>query len=299
MRSLYAHHLDPSWEQRILDGDMWARVDGIPDADLWAAHRSQKERLIRFVRERVRVQSARHGSSPDELRGVEGLLDPRALTIGFARRFATYKRAVLVLSDLERLRKLLSDTARPVQMIFAGKAHPADRLGQSFIKQLVELARGEFRGKLVFIEDYDMEVGRMMTQGCDVWLNTPRRPQEASGTSGQKVPINGGINCSILDGWWVEGYRGDNGWAIGEENVAMSPDQQDAADALSLYQILEEQTVPLFFEKDPDGLRRKWIAMMKASIASCVPQFSAHRMVRDYVEQIYLPAAARRQHLTD
>jgi alpha-glucan phosphorylase-like protein len=141
-----------------------------------------------------------------------------------------------------------------------------------------------------------MEVGRMMTQGCDVWLNTPRRPQEASGTSGQKVPINGGINCSILDGWWVEGYRGDNGWAIGEENVALTADQQDAADALSLYQILEQQTVPLFFQKDPDGLRRKWIAMMKASIASCVPQFSAHRMVRDYVEQVYLPAAARRQH---
>jgi starch phosphorylase len=184
-------------------------------------------------------------------------------------------------------------------MIFAGKAHPADRLGQSFIKQLFELAQGEFRGKLVFIEDYDMEVGRMMVQGCDVWLNTPRRPQEASGTSGQKCPINGGINCSILDGWWVEGYRGDNGWAIGEENTALTAEEQDAVDALSLYQILEEHTVPLFFEKDPDGLRRKWIAVMKASIASCVPQFSAHRMVRDYVEQIYLPAAARRGHHQD
>jgi len=299
MRALYAHHLDPDWEQHLLDPDLWTRATAIPDAALWAAHRSQKERLIRFVRERVRVQSARHGSSPDELRGVEGLLDPRALTIGFARRFATYKRAVLVLSDLVRLRQLLNDPARPVQMIFAGKAHPADRLGQSFIKQLFELAQGEFRGKLVFIEDYDMEVGRMMTQGCDVWLNTPRRPQEASGTSGQKVPINGGINCSILDGWWVEGYRGDNGWAIGEENTALTAEEQDAVDALSLYQILEEQTVPLFFEKDPDGLRRKWIAMMKASIASCVPQFSAHRMVRDYVEQIYLPAAARRGHGTE
>jgi starch phosphorylase len=293
MRALYAHHLDPEWEHHLLDPELWTRVSGIPDSALWAAHRSQKERLIRFVRERVRVQSARHGRSPDELRGVEALLDPRALTIGFARRFATYKRAVLVLSDLDRLRNLLNDRARPVQMIFAGKAHPADRQGQDFIRQLFDLAQGEFRGKLVFIEDYDMEVGRMMVQGCDVWLNTPRRPQEASGTSGQKCPINGGINCSVLDGWWVEGYRGDNGWAIGEHNPALTPEEQDAADALSLYKILEEETIPLFFQKDADGLRRPWIAMMKASIASVVPQFSAHRMVRDYVEQSYLPAAAR------
>ena len=232
-------------------------LHAIPDAALWAAHRSQKERLIRFVRERVRVQSARHGRSPDELRAMEGLLDRQALTIGFARRFATYKRAVLVLSDLDRLRKLLTDPARPVQMIFAGKAHPADRLGQNFIRQLFDLAQGEFKGKLVFIEDYDMEVGRMMVQGCDVWLNTPRRPQEASGTSGQKVPINGGINCSILDGWWVEGYRGDNGWAIGEENAAFDPRGAGRAPTpLSLYRILEEETIPLFFDKDTDGLRR-------------------------------------------
>jgi starch phosphorylase len=293
MRSLYVHHLDPSWEQHLLDADMWARVEAIPDAELWAAHRSQKERLIRFVRERVRVQSARHGSSPDELRGVEGLLDPRALTIGFARRFATYKRAVLVLSDLVRLRKLLNDTARPVQMIFAGKAHPADRQGQDFIRQLFLLAQGDFRGKLVFLEDYDMEVGRMMVQGCDVWLNTPRRPQEASGTSGQKCPIGGGINCSVLDGWWVEGFRGDNGWAIGDAAVSASAEDQDRGDAESLYRILEQEMIPLFFDKGPDGLRNRWIAMMKASIASVVPQFSAHRMVRDYVEQIYLPASLR------
>jgi starch phosphorylase len=239
------------------------------------------------------VQSARHGRSPDELRGVEALLDPRALTIGFARRFATYKRAVLVLHDLDRLRKILTDPDRPVQMLFAGKAHPADRQGQDFIRQLFELAQGEFRGKLVFIEDYDIEVARMMVQGCDVWLNTPRRPQEASGTSGQKCPINGGINCSILDGWWVEGFRGDNGWAIGQEILSATPAEQDAADATSLYRILEEETVPIFFEKDDDGLRRHWIRLMKASIASVVPQFSAHRMVRDYVEKSYLPAAKR------
>jgi glycogen phosphorylase len=293
MRSLYVHHLDPAWEQHLLDGDMWARVTAIPDADLWAAHRSQKERLIRFVRERVRSQGARHGLSPDELRGVEGLLDPRALTIGFARRFATYKRAVLVLSDLDRLRAVVSAEGRPVQMIFAGKAHPADREGQDFIRQLFLLAQGEFRGKLVFLEDYDMEVARMMVQGCDVWLNTPRRPQEASGTSGQKCPINGGINLSILDGWWAEAYRSDNGWAIGKEKAADVEDE-DREDAASLYRLLEEEVVPLFFDRAEDGLRRRWIQVMKNSIVSVVPQFSAQRMVRDYVEKVYLPAAARR-----
>jgi starch phosphorylase len=293
MRSLYAHHLDPSWEQRILDPEMWARVAAIPDADLWAAHRSQKERLIRFVRERVRSQGARHGLSPDELRQVEGLLDPRALTVGFARRFATYKRAVLILSDLERLRAVLSGEGRPVQLIFAGKAHPADRQGQDFIRQLFLLAQGELRGKLVFLEDYDMEVARMLVQGCDVWLNTPRRPQEASGTSGEKCPINGGINLSILDGWWAEGHRGDNGWAIGNGGPGETEDE-DREDAASLYRLLEEEVVPLFFDRAEDGLRRPWIQVMKNSILSVVPQFSAHRMVRDYVEKIYLPAASRR-----
>jgi starch phosphorylase len=294
MRGLYARYVHPHWEQHLLEPEQWERAADIPDADLWAAHRSQKERLIRFVRERVRVQSARHGQSPDALRTVEALLDPRALTIGFARRFATYKRAVLILSDLERLKPLLLDEGRPLQMIFAGKAHPADRQGQDFIRQLVLLTQGDLRGKLVFIEDYDMEVGRMMVQGCDVWLNTPRRPQEASGTSGQKCPINGGINLSILDGWWVEGYQGNNGWAIGDEDPEASTETQDKEDASSLYTLLEKEIVPLFFEKATDGLRRKWIQVMKASIKTVVPQFSAHRMVRDYVEKTYLPAASRR-----
>jgi glycogen phosphorylase len=293
MRSLYARHLGADWEDHLLEPEYWSRVQEIPDEEVWASHRSQKERLIRFVRERVRMQSARHGRSPDELRAIEGLLDPRALTIGFARRFATYKRAVLVLSDLDRVRALLGDPARPVQFIFAGKAHPADRAGQDFIRQLVVLTQGEFRGKIVFLEDYDMEVGRMLVQGCDVWLNTPRRPQEASGTSGQKSPIGGGINCSVLDGWWVEGYRGDNGWAIGDAGVTAAGEEQDRGDAASLYRILEQEMVPLFFDKGDDGLRHRWVAMMKSSIASVVPQFSAHRMVRDYVEQIYLPASRR------
>jgi alpha-glucan phosphorylase-like protein len=181
-----------------------------------------------------------------------------------------------------------------VQIIFAGKAHPADRAGQDVIRRLFLLTQGEMRGKLVFLEDYDIEMGRMLVQGCDVWLNTPRRPQEASGTSGQKIPVNGGVNLSIPDGWWVEGYRGDNGWNIGEGADVADPDEQDREDAARLYALLEEEVVPRFFERDQEGLPRRWIATMKASIESVVPHFSAHRMVRDYVDTTYLPAAGRK-----
>jgi starch phosphorylase len=294
MRAFYAQHLDPRWEEQLLEPEFWQRVLSVPDSELWAAHRAQKERLIRFVRERVRIQSARHGLAPDELRQVEGLLDPHALTIGFARRFATYKRAFLILSDLDRLRALVSDPERPVQLLFAGKAHPADRDGQEVIRRLVVLTHGEFKGKLVFLEDYDIEIGRMLVQGCDVWLNTPRRPQEASGTSGQKSPVNGGVNVSILDGWWAEGHRGDNGWAIGDARIDPDSAAQDHEDAASLYRILQEELLPRFFARGEDGLPHAWIATMKASIASVVPAFSAHRMVRDYALDCYLPASARR-----
>jgi glycogen phosphorylase len=294
MRAFYAQHLDAHWEQHLLEPEFWTRIQGVPDAALWNAHRSQKERLVRFVRERVRQQSARHGLSPDELRQVEGLLDPHALTIGFARRFATYKRAFLLLTDLDRLRPLLTDADRPVQFIFAGKAHPADREGQEVIRRLVLLTHGEFSGKLVFLEDYDIEMARALVQGCDVWLNTPRRPQEASGTSGQKVPINGGVNVSILDGWWAEGYRGDNGWAIGDGQIGADIAVQDLADADALYRLLGDEIVPRFFERDEHALPHRWVETMKASIESVVAPFSAHRMVRDYALDCYLPAAARR-----
>jgi starch phosphorylase len=291
MRALYTHHLGPTFQEHLLDPAFWERIREVPDAELWAAHRSQKERLIRYIRERVRLQTARHGASPDELRMVEGLLDPTALTIGFARRFATYKRAVLILSDLERFGALLNDAARPVQVIFAGKAHPADREGQDLIRRLFLMTQGDFRGKLAFLEDYDIEMGRMLVQGCDVWLNTPRRPQEASGTSGQKSPINGGVNLSVLDGWWVEGFRGNNGFAFGGD--APGTEDKDVEDAKALYKILEDDVIPLFYKRDETGLPREWIAMMKASIESIVPSFAAHRMVRDYLEKIYLPAAGR------
>jgi alpha-glucan phosphorylase-like protein len=225
---------------------------------------------------------------------VEGLLDPDALTIGFARRFATYKRAVLLVSDLDRLRTILENPERPVQFLFAGKAHPADRAGQDLIRRLFLLTQGEFRGKFVFLEDYDMEMGRMLVQGCDVWLNTPRRPQEASGTSGQKAPINGGVNLSIPDGWWAEAERGDNGWSIGDGSVLPEVDAQDKADAAALYDLLEREVIPGFFERNGDGLPARWMGLMKASIESIVPAFSAHRMVRDYVERVYMPAAGRK-----
>ncbi len=290
-RALYTHRLGPAWPEHLFDPEFWTRIRGVEAAELWAAHRAQKERLIRFVRERIRQQWARHGHGPDELRGVESLLDHSALTIGFARRFATYKRAVLLLSDLERVKAMLSEPARPVQLVFAGKAHPADRAGQDMIRRLFLLTQGDLRGKLVFLEDYDMELGRMLVQGCDLWLNTPRRPQEASGTSGQKAPINGVVNLSVPDGWWAEGFRGDNGWSIGGISDPTDPEAQDRDDAAALYATLEDEVIPRFFERDAEGLPRRWIETMKASIESVVPNFSAHRMVRDYVERFYVPAA--------
>jgi starch phosphorylase len=295
MRQLYERHLGHDWEDRLLEPELWSRVREIPDAELWQAHHSQKQRLVRFARERVRVQGARHGLAPAELRLVETLLDPQALTIGFARRFATYKRAVLLLSDLARLRALVSDPARPVQFLFAGKAHPADRAGQEVIRRLFELTQGELRGRIVFLEDYDMQMGRMLVQGCDVWLNTPRRPHEASGTSGQKAPVNGGVNVSVLDGWWVEGFRGDNGFAIGNGFESADTEEQDRHDADSLYQVLEDEVIPAFHEREERGLPTRWIQLMKASVESIVPAFSAHRMVREYVERVYLPAGTARR----
>ncbi len=195
---------------------------------------------------------------------------------------------MLLLTNLDRLLALLRDEERPVQFVFAGKAHPADRAGQDLIRRIHGLAQGDLRGKFVFLEDYDIEMGRMLVQGCDVWLNTPRRPQEASGTSGMKGPVNGGVNVSILDGWWVEAFRGDNGWAIGADSPVAEGEDQDLSDALSLYRLLEEEVVPRFYERDEHGLPRRWLQVMKASIESVVPGFAAHRMVRDYVEQAYL-----------
>ncbi len=289
-------HLSSNWRTMLLSEDGWDKVLAIPDGDLWTTHRVQKERLGRFTRSRLREQAARHGAPPDELRAIGALFDPRALTIGFAHRFATYKRAKLIFTDEARLRSLLADEDRPVQVIFAGKAHPADRPGQQLIQHIFELSRSDgFAGKVFFLENYDIRMGRMLVQGVDLWLNTPRRPLEASGTSGQKVAMNGGLNFSVADDWWPEGWNGDNGWVIGSEETPDDEASQDDEDVRSLYETLESVIVPLFYERDQRDLPRRWIAMMKASMASLTPRFSASRMVRDYAENAYLPAAARGQ----
>jgi len=297
MSDLFDRYLTPTWRDNLMDDLFWKRgVESIPDRELWDVHNLQKENLIRYARSRLRDQLARHGCSPDELRAVEDLLNPEWLTIGFARRFATYKRADLLFRDFERLRNVLKNPDRPVQLLFAGKAHPADRPGQELVRRIFELSRhSDLRGHIVFLENYNMRVARMLVQGVDVWLNTPRRPHEASGTSGMKVPINGGINFSIPDGWWCEAMTADNsnGWTIGDGREHENPDQQDHEDSRSLYEILEKKLVPLFYKRDAEGLPTDWVKVMKGSLATVTPRFSTARMVRDYAEQAYIPAARR------
>ncbi len=294
IQQLLRRRLDPEWEHLLLDPGAWEKLLELPDEEIWAAHQAQKERLGRFSRSRLRDQLARFGSSPDELRAIGGIFAPQALTIGFARRFATYKRASLVFSDLHRLQTLLSNEERPVQMIFAGKAHPADRPGQDLIQHIFELSRSDtFHGKVIFLENYDIRLGGMLVQGVDVWLNTPRRPMEASGTSGQKVAMNGGLNFSISDGWWPEGWNGSNGWVIGNDHHYEDESRQDSEDAASLYETLESKIVPQYFDRDAAGLPRAWIRAMKEAMRTLTPQFSACRMVSDYVTNGYLPAIER------
>ena len=292
LRNLLRRCLGGNWYEALLGPEAWERVNEISDEELWVAHQAQKERLLRFSRSRLREQYARHGRPPDDLREVAGLFRADALTVGFARRFATYKRAGLLFTDLHRLRLLLGHRERPMQVFLAGKAHPADRPGQELIQHLVQLSQEvDFQGRVVFLENYDMRMARMMVQGCDVWLNTPRRPLEASGTSGQKAAINGVLNLSILDGWWPEGWDGENGFAIGGEHGPPEHWQEDQEDALALYHTLEEQVLPAYFERDEEGLPRAWIARMRRAITTIGPRFSSSRMVRDYTEKAYMPLA--------
>jgi starch phosphorylase len=294
LREVLARHLGRDFMLGMQDAGFPDAVRAIPDEEVWAAHREQKERLIDLARERVVDQLARYGRAPDELREADTLLDSEALTIGFARRFATYKRATLVLSQSERLQAILGDGERPVQLVFAGKAHPADRPGQELIRHISQLSHSEgFRGRIVFLENYNMRVGRCLVQGVDLWLNNPRRPLEASGTSGMKVALNGGLNLSVLDGWWCEGYDAAHGWAIGDADPEADHEQQDRADAEALYGALAEQVVPAYYDRDESGLPRGWIARMKEAIATLLPRFSAARMVHDYTEGYYLPAMER------
>jgi glycogen phosphorylase len=289
--ALYARYLGDDYADRLDDPATWANVSQIPDGELWKTHRALKDRLIAFARRRLASQRTRLGESAAAVRATEGILDPNALTLGFARRFATYKRATLLFHDPARLARILNNSERPVQVIFAGKAHPNDRPGQDFIKRVYEFSRSpEFAGRIVFLEDYDMDMARHLVAGCDVWLNNPIRPHEASGTSGQKASLNGVPNLSIIDGWWEEGYNGRNGWAFGERRDYADEAARDEADAAALYDILERDVVPLYFEAGRDGVPHRWVAVMKEAIMSCAPQFSMSRMVKEYVERLYVPA---------
>jgi starch phosphorylase len=299
MAGLFDAYLGPRWISQPADQSVWERVDQIPDAELWRTHERRRERLVAFARRRLRMQLERRGAPPAEREMAEEVLDPKAMTIGFARRFATYKRATLLFRDLDRLSRILSDAQRPVQIIYAGKAHPADQEGKDFIRQVLHISRRpEFRHRLVFLEDYDMKVGRYLYQGVDVWLNNPRRPLEASGTSGMKAAVNGAINISILDGWWDEAYDGTNGWAIGRGEEYGDTNYQDQVESQALYNILESEVVPMFYGRSRDGLPREWIRSMKNTMRTVCPTFSATRMVREYAERLYLPAGERWQALT-
>jgi starch phosphorylase len=291
MGQLYDRYLGSNWKEHIDDPALWEKVEDIPDDELWTVRKHLKRKLVAYMRERLREQWIYTGIHPVQVIAAGALLDPYMLTIGFARRFATYKRANLVLRDLDRLLPILNRPNMPVQIIFAGKAHPADEPGKLLIQQVYRaVKKAENGGRLVFLEDYDMNLARYLVQGVDVWLNTPRRPMEASGTSGQKAALNGVLNFSVLDGWWREGYNGQNGWAIGTDEDYSDPQLQDDADANSLYEILENQIIPLYYrERSADGLPVDWITMMKESLKTLSPRFSVQRMIKDYTSRMYFP----------
>jgi starch phosphorylase len=292
MHQLYDRVLRSDWQEWMGDAKVWQSLYSVDPGELWEVHSDLKNRLLDFVRRRVGRQSRRRNESDDVVDASRKLLDPNALTIGFARRFATYKRADLFFRQLDAWAELVSDEQRPVQMIFSGKAHPADEPGKQLIKKIDNLRHDRrFAGRIVFIEDYDINVARHLVQGVDVWLNTPRRPKEASGTSGMKAVLNGGLNLSILDGWWAEAYNGKNGFAIGDGRQHVDDEITDSRDAQNLINVVREEVIPLFYERDADGLPLRWIDMMVESIATLAPRFSAHRMVQDYVRKCYLVAA--------
>jgi starch phosphorylase len=294
MDALYQRHLAPDWVRRHDEPGLWRRVAGIPDTELWQARRALKHRLAHYVRERARRQWVEHRGDPGQVLAAGSLLDPDALTLGFARRVAAYKRATLVLRDPARLRAILTDPRRPVQLVFAGKAHPADEPAKQLLRQVYAASRDpDLAGRVAFVEDYDMEAARYLVAGADAWLNTPRPPMEASGTSGQKAALNGVPHLSTLDGWWGEAYDGTNGWAIGEPGEGPAdPDARDAADAEALYRLLEQTVVPLYYDRGPDGVPRGWLRVVRRAIETVAPAFSARRMLKAYVERFYARAAA-------
>lgn len=293
MKGLFFRYLGPSWREDPADHTAWENVEQIPAEELWSTHERRRERLVAFARRKFKEQLIRRGAPSHEIVMAEEILHPDTLTIGFARRFATYKRANLILKNRDRLKKLLTDKDRPVQFIFAGKAHPKDEAGKELIKEIVHFSRDpEIRRRLVFLEDYDQMIARYLVQGVDVWMNTPRRPMEASGTSGMKVLVNGGLNLSILDGWWVEAFEVDPnvGWAIGKGEEYEDIEYQDEVEANALCDLLEKEVIPLFYDRGPDDLPRGWINKMKTSMRRLCPVFNTNRMVQEYTEKCYIPA---------
>jgi starch phosphorylase len=292
MRLLFDRYLGDDWMARLDEPELWDAVERIPDGELWAVRSHLKRKLLTYANERIRQQWMRGDIHPVQVIASGVMLEPYSLTLGFARRFATYKRADLIMHDFDRLLKIINDPARPVQIIFAGKAHPADEPGKLLIQQVYRAVKDSHSGgRLVFLEDYDINIARYLVQGGDVWLNTPRRPNEASGTSGMKAALNGVLNFSVLDGWWHEGYNGMNGWAIGTDEDYSDPNEQDAADAESLYETLENEIVPLYYHRrSHDNLPGDWITKMKENIRTLLPLFSTRRMLKEYMDQLYRPA---------
>ncbi|MDP2981876.1 MAG: alpha-glucan family phosphorylase [Candidatus Latescibacter sp.] len=294
MVDLFDRYVGPKWRDEPASLEIWNRVNNIPDEEIWRTHERRRERLVSFVRRRLQIQLKRQGASDYELNLARGALNSKALTIGFARRFATYKRGDLIFRDLQRLSKILKNPDQPVQIIIAGKAHPRDDDGKDLIRRIIHYSRlPEIKGQVVFVEDYDLSVARYLLQGVDVWLNTPRRPLEASGTSGMKAAANGAINLSILDGWWDEAYTPEVGWAIGSGEVYDDPSFQDTVESNAIYNILEKDLAPLFYNVEASGLPRKWIEKMKQSMSRLVPIFNTHRMVHEYYNDRYRPAIKR------
>jgi starch phosphorylase len=292
MSRLYDRHLGLEWRQHSGQAGIWEGIESVDDGELWETHLILKARLIEFVRRRAVEQATYRDDTKETIARLSRILSPDALTIGFARRFATYKRANLILRDLEALAGMVNDPKRPVQFVFAGKAHPHDEPGKRVLQEIAQMMRdATFGAKFVFVEDYDINVGRVLVQGVDVWLNNPRRPLEASGTSGQKVVLNGGLNLSVLDGWWAEAYDGLNGFAIGTGRTHANMDVHDERDGRDLYQTLRDEVIPLFYQRDQDGLPRGWIRRMKRTIRTLGWRFNADRMVMDYATKLYVPAA--------
>ena len=292
MKALCDRYFPTHWHEKHGEPDTWQHIYDADPGELWETHNALKTMLVNFMRHRLASQIERRQGTPTQIERAKRMFDPQTLTIGFARRFATYKRANLIFSDLDRLADIMNNTRRPVQIMFAGKAHPKDEPGKEFIREIAQLQNDpRFADKVVFLENYDVNVCRHMVQGVDIWLNNPRRPLEASGTSGQKVVLNGGLNLSILDGWWNEAFNGVNGFAIGNGSIHASNEIMDRRDAESLYEVLEQQVVPLFYDRDVDNLPRHWVERMMNSISTLAWRFSSHRMVMDYTNLCYVPAA--------